>query len=77
MKILRFILSVVGVVLAGFMLISQSFGFMSYLMLVVGISILITGVIGLQKDTKAFWGYMSIIVSLFVFFVTIQGFVLN
>lgn len=77
MKIFRVALSVVGVVLAGFMLVTQNFEFMPYLMLALGISTLITGIVELQNDKKAFWGYMCIIVSLFLFFVSIQGFLLN
>ncbi|GAB4074462.1 hypothetical protein GCM10028778_19650 [Barrientosiimonas marina] len=76
-KILRVIFSIVVAVLASYMLITQDFELMPYLMLGLGISTLITGVVELQNDKKAFWGYMSIIVSLFMFFVSIQGFLLN
>jgi hypothetical protein len=77
LKTLRIILSIVGVVLAGFGLITQNFEFMPYLMLILGISILITGGIELQKDKKGFWGYMCIIVSMFAFYVSIQGLLLS
>ncbi len=50
LKILRVILSIVIVVLASFMLITQNFEFMPYLMLVLGISTLITGIVEIQKD---------------------------
>ncbi|WP_281247282.1 DUF3953 domain-containing protein [Domibacillus mangrovi] len=43
-------------------------------MLLVGASLLMTGVDELQKDRKGFWGYVSIMVSLFAFYVSIQGF---
>ncbi|MDM5312293.1 DUF3953 domain-containing protein [Peribacillus frigoritolerans] len=33
-----------------------------------------TGLSELQKDRKGFWGYMNIVISLFIFFVSIQGF---
>lgn len=77
LKILRIFLSIAGVVFASFILITQSFELMPYMLLVLGMSTLFTGVSELQKDKKAFWGYMSIIVSLFVFFVSILGFLLN
>ncbi|MFY0804774.1 DUF3953 domain-containing protein [Peribacillus frigoritolerans] len=39
--------------------------------------ILVTGLSELQKDQKGFWGYMNIVISLFIFFVSIQGFLMN
>ncbi len=77
LKTLRIILSIVGVVLAGFCLITKNFEFMPYLMLILGSSILITGLVELQKDRKGFSGYMCIIASLFVFFVSIKVFLLS
>ena len=77
LKIVRIILSIVGVALAGFGIITKNFEFMPYLMVTLGISLLITGVIELQKDKKAFWGYMSIGVAGFAFYVSIQGFLLS
>ncbi|WP_313893263.1 hypothetical protein [Psychrobacillus sp.] len=77
LKTLRIILSIVGVVLAGFGLITKNFEFMPYLMLILGISILITGGIELQIDRKGFTGYMCIIVFMFAFNVSIQGFLLS
>lgn len=77
MKILKLILSIAGAGFALFILTTKSFEFMPYMLLVLGVSSLFTGVSELQKDKKAFWGYMNIIVSLFVFFVSIQGFLLN
>nr|WP_255349290.1 DUF3953 domain-containing protein [Paenisporosarcina sp. HGH0030] len=46
-------------------------------MLFLGAFMLVTGLFELQKDRKRFEGYMFIIVSLFIFFVSIQGFLLN
>ncbi|KHF40511.1 DUF3953 domain-containing protein [Halalkalibacter okhensis] len=71
MKILRSIFSVIVIVLAGYSLFTQNFEFMPYLMLILSFSVLLTGVIELQKDKKAFWGYFSIFSSLFVFYVSI------
>ncbi|MBA9029066.1 DUF3953 domain-containing protein [Peribacillus huizhouensis] len=77
LKTLRIILSIVGVMLAVFCLITQNVEFIPYLMLILSISIMITGGIELQKDKKEFWGYMCIGVSLFAFYVSIQGFLLS
>lgn len=77
LKIVRIFLSIVVFVLAGFMLLTQNFEYMSYLMLLLGVSILLTGVIELKKDKYAFTGYLSIFAALFVFYVSIQGFVLG
>ncbi|MDQ0252718.1 uncharacterized membrane protein HdeD (DUF308 family) [Evansella vedderi] len=71
MKMLRNILSVIVIVLAGYSLFTQNFEFMPYLMLILSFSVLLTGVIELKKDKKAFSGYSSTIASLFVFFVSI------
>jgi len=38
---------------------------------------LISGLSELQKDRKRFEGYMFLTVSIFIFFVSIQGFLLN
>ncbi|MFV8830369.1 DUF3953 domain-containing protein [Alkalihalobacterium sp. APHAB7] len=73
LKVFRIIFSIIVVVLAGFMLLTQNFAFMSYLMLLLGVSILLTGVIELKKDKYAFTGYLSIFAALFVFYVSIQG----
>lgn len=76
-KIIRVILGIIVIVLSGYSLITKDFELMPYLMLFLGAFILASGVTELQKDRKGFWGYMSIIVSLFIFFVSIQGFLLK
>lgn len=47
---------------------------MPYLMLVMGILMLISGFEKIQRDRKEFWGYMFVVISLFIFFVSAQGF---
>lgn len=71
MKLLRKIFSVIVIVLAGYSLFTQNFEFMPYLMLILSFSVLLTGVIEIKKDKKAFWGYFSLFSSLFVFYVSI------
>ena len=77
LKTLRIILSIGVLALALYGLITKNFEYMPYLMMVLSFFILTTGVIELQKDKKAFWGYMSIGVSGFAFYVSIQGFLLR
>jgi hypothetical protein len=76
-KLLRLILTIIVVALSVFGLITESNEVIPYLMLLLGVSMLVTGLFELQKDKKGFWGYMGIVVSLFLFFVAIQGFLLN
>ena len=77
LKTLRIILSIGVLTLALYGLITKNFEYMPYLMMALSFSILTTGLIELQKDKKAFWGYMSIGVSGFAFYVSIQGFLLR
>ncbi|WP_240616362.1 DUF3953 domain-containing protein [Planococcus maitriensis] len=50
---------------------------MPYVMLTMGIFMLVAGFEKIQKDRKEFWGYMFVIVSIFIFFVSAQGFIVN
>ena len=50
---------------------------MPYSMLFLGAIMLVTGLAELQKDRKGFSEYMSIVVSSFLFFVSILGFLMN
>ncbi|MGE8022565.1 DUF3953 domain-containing protein [Peribacillus frigoritolerans] len=75
MKIVRIILAIIVLGLSAYQLITETF-VMPYLMLIVGAFMLVTGLVELQKDRKGgFWG--CVVVSLFLFFVSIQGFLMN
>ncbi|WMX58669.1 MULTISPECIES: DUF3953 domain-containing protein [unclassified Peribacillus] len=50
---------------------------MPYCMFFLGTLILEIGLAELQKDRKGFVGYMSIVISLFVLFVSIQDFLMH
>lgn len=63
----RTILAIVVIVLSGYSLITQTFELMPYYMFILGAFILVLGFIELQKDRKGFWGYMNIVISLFIF----------
>ncbi|MBK5443479.1 MULTISPECIES: DUF3953 domain-containing protein [unclassified Peribacillus] len=77
LKILRIVFSIIVLTLSGYGLITGNFKLSSYMIFFLGALMLVTGLAELQKDRKRFWGYMSIIVSLYAFFVSIQGFLLN
>ena len=77
MKIIRIILAIIVIGLSSYSLISENFGLMPIMMLFLGALMLAIGLSELQKDRKRFEGYMFIIISLFVFYVSIQGLLLN
>ncbi|MFD2170883.1 DUF3953 domain-containing protein [Tumebacillus lipolyticus] len=74
---IRVILGIVVIVLSSYSLLTKDFEWMPYSMLFLGAFFLSSGVIELQKEGKRFLGYMTIVVSLFIFFVSIQGFLLQ
>ncbi|MGG0412592.1 DUF3953 domain-containing protein [Peribacillus simplex] len=76
MKIVRIILAIVVIVLSGYSLITQTLELMPYYMFFLGALILVIGLAELRKDRKV-WGYMNIAISLFVFFASIQAFLMN
>ncbi|PAL04333.1 hypothetical protein B8W99_27140 [Peribacillus simplex] len=76
MKVVRIILAIVVIVLSGYSLIAQTLELMPYYMFFLGALILVIGLAELQKDRKV-WGYMNIVISLFVFFASIQAFLMN
>ncbi|MED3836792.1 DUF3953 domain-containing protein [Peribacillus frigoritolerans] len=76
MKIVRIILAIIVLALSAYLLITENFEFMPYLMLISGAIMLVRGLVELQKDRKG--GFLGcVVVSLFLFFVSIQGFLMN
>ena len=73
LKILRIVLSIITISLSGFSLITENFEYIPYLMLSLGVTMLVIGLIELEKNRKEFWGFMSIVVSLFVFLCCHKG----
>jgi hypothetical protein len=67
------VLAVAGVSLAGYGIITQNVEYTNYLLIIIGLTLLTTGVIELQKNIKGTTGYLSLIVALFVLIVAIQG----
>ncbi|MCY9140261.1 DUF3953 domain-containing protein [Peribacillus frigoritolerans] len=72
----RVILAIVVIILTGNNRITET-ELVPYYMFFLGALILVTGLSELQKDRKGFWGHMNIVISLFIFLVSIQGFLLN
>ncbi|WP_198510257.1 DUF3953 domain-containing protein [Bacillus solitudinis] len=76
LKIIRLLLQIVVLILASYSLLTKNFEFLPLTMFFVASLSFIVGLIELQRKKKIN-GYLMIIVSLFVFFVSIQGFILN
>ena len=74
LTITRVILSLCTLLFAVYLFFTKNDDLIPYLTLLVGSTMLLTGVAELQKDRKNFWGYFSIIGSLFLFFVSIKVF---
>ena len=77
LKISRIILSIIVIGIGISLFLNPNSNIAPYMMLALGALTLLTGIDELQKDKKAFWGYMNIIISLFLFFISVQGFILK
>lgn len=73
LKILQVILSILVISFAGYGLITEDFKYQPYMMLFLGLAMLVTGLREFEKGHKGF-GWLSIIVFLFILFVSIQSF---
>lgn len=73
----KMILGIIVIGFSGYTLITKNTELMPYLMLFLSVFILLTGLVEHQRERKGYWVYISIIVSLFILFVSIQGFLLN
>lgn len=76
-KLTRIIFALIIIALSTYSLISRNFESMSFVMMLLGAFMLLTGLSELQKDRKKFEGYMFIVASLFIFSVTILGLLLD
>jgi hypothetical protein len=76
LKISRIILSVIVVLISGYILITQNFDLNPLMGLFIAGLLLVVGISEFQKEQKLY-GYLLIIVTLFVLFVSIQGFLLS
>jgi zinc transporter ZupT len=76
LKVLRIVLAVIAMVLAGYSLKSSNYEVMPYMMFFMGAMILVIGIEEIQEARRAM-GIFSIIVSVFVFYVSLEGLLLN
>ncbi|NHW38476.1 DUF3953 domain-containing protein [Paenibacillus aceris] len=74
LKISKVIIAIIVIGFSSYLLITKYFELMPYLMLFLAIFMLVTGLVEHQRNRKGLWGYLSILVSLFILFVSIQGF---
>ncbi len=77
MKILRIILQLAALGFSAYVLWTQNFTLMPYVMLMLGMFMLVAGFEKIQSNRKECWGYMFVLASLFIFFVSAQGFIVN
>ncbi|GAB4074791.1 hypothetical protein GCM10028778_22940 [Barrientosiimonas marina] len=76
LKALRVISPIIVVVLAGYALITGNYIVMPYMMLFMGITFLVMGIAQIKEEGKLI-GIFSIIVSIFVFYVSVQSFLFS
>ena len=74
MKITKLILALIIIIFSSYSLISKNFESLPFMMFFSGVFMLLSGLSEFQKDRKRFEGYMFMGVSIFLFFVSIQGF---
>jgi len=75
LKILHIILSITVILLAGYSLITGNFKLQPYMMLFLSLTMLVMGLREFQKGNKGY-GWLGTVTFLFLFFVSIQTFLL-
>ncbi|MED3572653.1 DUF3953 domain-containing protein [Cytobacillus praedii] len=73
---LRIILAIIVFILAGYGLRTGSSVVSAYMMFFMGAMLMVMGIFEIKMERKRI-GFISIIVSLFVFYVSMKGFLLN
>ncbi|MDA7027528.1 DUF3953 domain-containing protein [Bacillus sp. CLL-7-23] len=76
LKILRIMLAITVVVSAGYVLVTNHFDFQPYMLFFLSLLMLVMGLDEFQKGRKDY-GLTCIVLFLFVFFVSVQGFFFN
>ncbi len=77
LKMIRVILEIIVIFLSGYSLITKDFDLMPYSLLCLGAFMLATGIAEFQKERPGFSMYGCIVVSLFMFYVSIQWFLIK
>ena len=76
LKSLQIILSITVISLAGYGLITEDFKFQPYMMLFLGLTMSVMGLREFQKGQKGY-GWLSIVIFIFILFVSIKSFLLK
>ncbi|TWT09270.1 DUF3953 domain-containing protein [Planomicrobium sp. CPCC 101079] len=76
-KVIRITLQFVVIIFSLYVLAAQNFTMLPFVMLALGALMLVAGFEKIQKERKEFDGYVFIAVSLFIFFVAVQGYLLK
>ncbi|MBE1444354.1 hypothetical protein GGC63_003816 [Paenibacillus sp. OAS669] len=77
LKIINNIFRFIIIGISSYILMTKSFELTPYLMLFLALSLLASGLSEVISNRKRTWGYTTIIVSLFIFFVSLQSFILK
>ncbi|RKL65796.1 hypothetical protein CR203_18205 [Salipaludibacillus neizhouensis] len=75
LKILHIILTITVILLAGYSLITGNFKLLPYNMFFLSLTMLVMGLREFQKGNKGY-GWLGTVTFLFLFFVSIRGFLL-
>ncbi|WP_027108321.1 DUF3953 domain-containing protein [Lacticigenium naphthae] len=71
LKILRIVLSIIGIVIAGYALLSKNYIVMPYMLFFMGATLLVLGIAEIIEERKQI-GIISIFASLFIFYVSVH-----
>lgn len=76
LKVLRVVLPIIVIILAGYSLKSGNYGVMPYMMFFMGAMFLVMGIAEI-KEARRKIGIFSIIASIFIFYVSLEGLFFN
>ena len=77
LKIIRLILQVTVIAVAGYSLMTQDLVLTSLVLLLLGMFLLVAGFERIEKNRQEFWGYALVVIALFIFAVSWQDFFLG
>ncbi|MGM0896669.1 MAG: hypothetical protein ACQEV0_02160 [Bacillota bacterium] len=77
LRIIRIVLQITVIGVAGYALISSDMILTPLIMLLLGLFMLVAGFEQIEKNQKEFWGYAYVVIVLFIFAVSWQGFFLR
>jgi len=77
LKIINNIFRFIIIGISSYILMTKNFELTLYLMFFLALSLLASGLSEVISNGKRTWGYTTIIVSLFIFFVSLQSFILK